>query len=71
MMPGANYVMYGCPFARTASGVSLNGSLTLKENVIVVIIQGSVIDDNLERQIKNRNCRLLSIVPTNLNFSTY
>ena len=71
MMPGAKYVMYGYSFARTASGVSLNGSLTLKENVIVVIIQGSVIDDNLERRIKNRNCRLFSIVPTNLTFSTY
>ena len=37
------------------------GALTLEKNVIVVITQDGVIDDNLERQIKNRTlctCRL-------------
>ena len=56
MMPGVNYVIYGCSSARTTPGVSLYWSLiTLEENIIAVITQDRVIDDNLKRQIKNQN----------------
>ena len=61
MMPGVNYVIYGCFSARTTPGVSLYRSLTLEENIVAVITQDKVIDDNLKRQIKNRTvctCRL-------------
>ena len=61
MIPGANCVIYGCFSARTTPGVSLYRSLTLKENIVVVITQDKVINDNLKRQIKNRTlctCRL-------------
>ena len=54
MMPGVNYVIYGCFFARTTPGVSLYRSLTLEENIVAVITQDKVIDDNLKKQIKNR-----------------
>ena len=54
MMPGVNYVIYGCSSARTSPGVSLYRSLTLEENIVAVIAQDRVIDDNLKRQIKNR-----------------
>ena len=54
MMPGVNYVIYGCSSARTTPGVSLYRSLTLEENIVAVITQDRVIDDNLKRQIKNR-----------------
>ena len=54
MMPGVNYLIYGCSSARTAPGVSLYCSFTLEENVIAVITQDRVIDNNLKRQIKNR-----------------
>ena len=51
MMPGANYVIYGCSSARTIPEVSLNRSfLTLEKNIIAVITQNKEIDDNLERQ---------------------
>ena len=53
MMPGVNYVIYGCFSARTTPGSSLYRSLTLEENIIAVIIQDRVIDDYLKRQIKN------------------
>ena len=53
MMPGVNYVIYGCFFARTIPGVSLYRSLTLEENIIAVITQDKLIDNNLKRQIKN------------------
>ena len=49
MMPGVNYVIYGFSFARTAPGVSVNQSLTFKENIVAVIVQDRVIDDNLKR----------------------
>ena len=39
MMPRVNYVIYGCPSARTTQGVSLYRSLTLEENIIEVITQ--------------------------------
>ena len=53
MMPGVNYVIYGCFSARTTPGVSLYWSLTLEENIVAVITQDRVIDDNLKKQIKN------------------
>ena len=37
MMPGVNYVIYGCSSARTTPGVSLYWSLTLEENILAVI----------------------------------
>ena len=61
MIPGVNYVIYGCFSARTTPGVSLYRSLTLEENIVAVITQDKVIDDNLKRQIKNQTfctCRL-------------
>ena len=61
MMPGVNYVIFGCFYARTTPGISLFWSLTLEENIVAVIIQDKVMDDNLERQIKDRTlctCRL-------------
>ena len=55
MIPGVNYVIYGCSSARTTPGVSLYRScLTLEENIVAVITQDRVIDDNLKKQIKNR-----------------
>ena len=61
MMPGVNYVIYGCLSAKTTQGVSLYQSLTLEENIVEVITQDKVIDGNLKKQIKNRTlctCRL-------------
>ena len=61
MMPGVNFVIYGCSSARTTPGISLNRSLTLEENIIAVITQDRVVDDSLKRQIKKRTlwaCRL-------------
>ena len=61
MMPGINYVIYGCFSARTTPGISLYRSLTLEENIVAVITQDKVIDDKLKRQIENWNfctCRL-------------
>ena len=54
MMPGVNYVIYGCSSVRKSPGVSLYWSFTLEENIIAVITQDRVIDGNLNRQIKNR-----------------
>ena len=70
MMPGVNYLMYGCSSARTTPGVSLYRSLTLEENIVAVITQDRVIDDNLKGQ-KKTNFVILYIIPTNLNFSIY
>ena len=61
MMPGVNYIIYGCFSARTTPGLSLYRSLILEENIVAVITQDKVIDENLKRQIKNRTlctCRL-------------
>ena len=61
MMPGLNYVIYGCFSVRTTPGVSLYQSLTLEQNIVAVITQDKMIDANLKRQIKNRtlrSCRL-------------
>ena len=61
MMPGVNYVIYGCFFVRATPGVSLYQSLTLEGNIIAVITQDSVIDDSLKTQVKNQTlctCRL-------------
>ena len=54
MMPGVNYVIYGCSSARTTPGVSLYRSLTLEGNIVAVITQNRVIDNNLKREIKNQ-----------------
>ena len=43
MMPGVNYVIYGCSSARTTPVVSLYRSLTLDENIASVITQDRVI----------------------------
>ena len=61
MMPGLNYVIYGCSSARTTPEVSLKRSLTLEGKYYWVITQARGIDDNLKRQIKSRTlytCRL-------------
>ena len=61
MMPGVNYVIYGCSSARTTPRVSPHQSLTLEENMVAVVTQDRVIDDNLKRQIKYQTlctCRL-------------
>ena len=62
MMPGLNYVIYGCSSARTTPGVSLYRSLPLEKNLVTVITQDMVIDDNFKRQIKNQTlctCRFI------------
>ena len=64
MMPGVNYVIYGCSSTRTTPGVSLYRSLTQEENIVAVITQDWEIEDNLKRQIKNQTlctCRLFII----------
>ena len=64
MMPGVNYLMYGCFSARTTPGVSLYRSLTLEENTVAVITQERVIDNSLKRQIKEQTlctCRLFAL----------
>ena len=61
MMPGVNYLIYGCPSARATPGESLYRSLTLEENIVAVITQDRVIDNNLKNQIENQTfctCRL-------------
>ena len=60
-MPGVNYVIYDCSFARITLAVSLYQSLIFEENIVAVITQDRVMDDNLKRQIKNQTlctCRL-------------
>ena len=42
MMPGVNYIIYGCLSARTTPGASLYWSVTLEENIIAVITQDKV-----------------------------
>ena len=54
MMPGVNYLIYGCSSARTTPRVSLYRSLRLDENTVAVITEDRVIDENLKRQIKNQ-----------------
>ena len=39
MMPGVNYVIYGCSAAKTSAGVSLYRSLTTGGNMVAVITQ--------------------------------
>ena len=56
--------MHGCFSARTTPGVSLYLSLTLEENIFVVITQDRVIDNSLKRQINNQTvctCRLFAL----------
>ena len=52
-MPGVNYVIYDCSYARTTP-LSLDQSLTFEESIAAVITQDRVMDDNLKRQIKNQ-----------------
>ena len=54
MMPGVNYVIYGCSSARTTPRVSLHWSLTLEENMVAVVTQDRVIDDNFNRKLKTK-----------------
>ena len=54
MMPGVNYVIYGCSSARLTPGVSLHQSLALEENIVAVITQDRVIDDNLKSKLKTK-----------------
>ena len=54
MMPGVNYVIYGCSSARTTPRVSLHWSLTLEENMVAVCTQDRVIDDNFNRKLKTK-----------------
>ena len=66
MMPGVNYLMHRCSSAKTTPGVSLYRGLTLalEENIVAVIIQDRVIDNSLNRQIKNQTlctCRLFAL----------
>ena len=64
MIPGVNYVIYGCSSAGLTSGVSPYRSLTLEENIVAVITQDRVIDDDLKKQIKNQTlctCRLFLV----------
>ena len=61
MVPGVNYVIYGCFSERTTPRVSLYQGLTMEENIVAVITKHKVIDDNLKRQITGRiscTCRL-------------
>ena len=53
MIPGVNYVIYGCFSVKITPGVSLYWTLTLEENIVPVITQDRVIDHNLKRKIKN------------------
>ena len=54
MMPGVNYVIYGCSSTRTTPGVSKYQGLTFEENIVAAITQDRVIDENLKSQIKNQ-----------------
>ena len=54
MILGVNYVIYGCSSAILTPGVSLYQSLTLEENIAVVITQGRVIDDNWKSKLKTK-----------------
>ena len=49
MMPGVNYVIYGCSSAKTTPWVSLYRSLTLEENIVAVITLDRVIDGKFEK----------------------
>ena len=65
MIPGVNYLVYGCSSVGTTPGVSLYWSFTLDEIIIAVITQDRVIDDNLKRQIKNQTlCAITSFLLT-------
>ena len=43
MMPGVNYVMYGCSSAIATPGASLYRNVTMEENIIAIITQNRVI----------------------------
>ena len=60
MMPGVNYVIYGCSSARTTPGISIYRSLaiTLEKNIIAVITQDRVTDDR-KGKLKTEACVLV------------
>ena len=65
MIPGVNYVTYGCFSGKTTPGISLYRSLKLEVNIVAIIVQDKLIDDNLKRQIKIRTfctCRLFLLI---------
>ena len=64
MIPGVNYVIYGCSSLRINPGVSIYRSLTLNGNIVAVITQDIVIYDNLKSQIEKQTlctCRLFPL----------
>ena len=59
MMPGVNYVIYGCFSAKTTHGISLYRSLTLEENIVAVYIQDKVILTIWKGKLKTELCVLV------------
>ena len=59
MMPGVNFVIYGCSSARTTSEVSLCRILYTGKNIIVVITQDRVIDEIWKEKLKTELCVLV------------
>ena len=59
MIPGVNYVIYGCFSARTTPGVSLYRSLILEENIVAVITQDKVKDEIWKGKLKTELCVLV------------
>ena len=61
MMPGVNFIIYGCSSARSTPELSLYWSLILEGNTVAVINQDRTIDDNLiDDKIKTRLCVLVN-----------
>ena len=63
MVRGVNYVTYGCSSAETTPEVWLHRSLPVEKNIVAVITQNRVIDDNLEKQIKNQTLWTCKLFP--------
>ena len=59
MMPGVNFVIYGCSSARTTPEVSLYRILYNGKNIIVVITQDRVIDEIWKEKLKTELCVLV------------
>ena len=59
MMPGVNFVIYGCSSARTTPEVSLYRILYTGKNIIVVITQDRVIDEIWKEKLKTELCVLV------------
>ena len=58
MMPGVNYVIYGCYSARTTPGASRYWSLSLEENIVAVITQDRVMITIWKSKLKTKPCVL-------------